>query len=61
MTVFLLSLSPGVAVGSGWQALVAFVNVGSYYIVGVPLGLVMGWFIDFGIEVCLSSLQALRL
>lgn len=58
---FSLSLSPGVAVGSGWQALVAFVNIGSYYIVGVPLGLVMGWFLDFGIEVCLSLLQALRL
>ncbi|KAE9457378.1 hypothetical protein C3L33_10717, partial [Rhododendron williamsianum] len=24
---------------------------GSYYIVGVPLGLVMGWFLDFGIEI----------
>lgn len=52
-TVLLNCIQPvlsGVAVGSGWQALVAFVNIGSYYIVGVPLGLVMGWFLDFGIE-----------
>ncbi|XP_058221317.1 protein DETOXIFICATION 27-like isoform X2 [Rhododendron vialii] len=52
-TVLLNCIQPvlsGVAVGSGWQVLVAFVNVGSYYIVGVPLGLVMGWFLDFGIE-----------
>uniref|UniRef100_M0ZPW0 Multidrug resistance pump n=1 Tax=Solanum tuberosum TaxID=4113 RepID=M0ZPW0_SOLTU len=31
----------GVAVGSGWQALVAYVNLGSYYLVGVPLGLMV--------------------
>ena len=28
----------GVAVGSGWQALVAYINLGCYYIFGVPLG-----------------------
>lgn len=52
-----LSLFPGVAVGSGWQALVAFVNLGSYYIVGVPLGLIMSWLLNFGIEVRLALLQ----
>ncbi|MCD9560284.1 hypothetical protein HAX54_018806 [Datura stramonium] len=31
----------GVAVGSGWQAHVAYVNLGSYYLVGVPLGLMV--------------------
>ena len=41
----------GVAVGSGWQAIVAFVNIGSYYIVGVPLGVLLGWLLGFGIRV----------
>ncbi|KAK6277780.1 hypothetical protein POUND7_018103 [Theobroma cacao] len=39
-----------VAVGSGWQAVVAFVNIGSYYIVGVPLGIFLG-LLQFGITV----------
>lgn len=41
----------GVAVGSGWQVLVAYINIGSYYIVGVPLGLIFGWYLHFGLEV----------
>ncbi|XP_071924279.1 protein DETOXIFICATION 27-like isoform X3 [Coffea arabica] len=44
------SILSGVAVGYGWQALVAFVNVGSYYIVGMPLGIVLGWCLKFGIK-----------
>lgn len=40
----------GVAVGSGWQVLVAYINIGSYYIVGVPLGLIFGWYLHFGLE-----------
>ncbi|KAL7175910.1 hypothetical protein ACSBR2_029477 [Camellia fascicularis] len=40
----------GVAVGSGWQALVAFINIGSYYIVGVPFGVILGCLLDFGIK-----------
>ncbi|KAF8406068.1 hypothetical protein HHK36_008148 [Tetracentron sinense] len=39
----------GVAVGSGWQALVAYINIGCYYIIGVPLGVVLGWPLHFGI------------
>ncbi|KAL3340155.1 hypothetical protein AABB24_028665 [Solanum stoloniferum] len=39
----------GVAVGSGWQALVAYVNLGSYYLVGVPLGIFFGWSLNFGL------------
>ncbi|KAG4200598.1 hypothetical protein ERO13_A05G222500v2 [Gossypium hirsutum] len=38
----------GVAVGSGWQSVVAFVNIGSYYLVGVPIGVLFGW-LQFGI------------
>ncbi|VAH69586.1 unnamed protein product [Triticum turgidum subsp. durum] len=38
----------GVAVGCGWQQFVAYVNVGSYYVVGVPLGVVLGFFFNLG-------------
>ncbi|GMH15790.1 hypothetical protein Nepgr_017631 [Nepenthes gracilis] len=38
----------GVAVGCGWQAFVAYVNVGCYYIIGVPLGVVLGFKFDLG-------------
>ena len=41
----------GVAVGCGWQKFVAYVNVGSYYIVGVPLGVVLGFFFNLGAKV----------
>ncbi|OIT26880.1 PREDICTED: protein DETOXIFICATION 27-like [Nicotiana attenuata] len=39
----------GVAIGSGWQAHVAYVNLGSYYLVGVPLGIFFGWSLNFGL------------
>jgi MATE family multidrug resistance protein len=35
-----------VAVGSGWQPTVAYVNVGCYYAVGMPLGVLLGWRFD---------------
>ncbi|KAJ6706835.1 MULTIDRUG RESISTANCE PROTEIN [Salix viminalis] len=38
----------GVAVGCGWQAFVAYVNVGCYYLVGVPLGVLLGFKSDLG-------------
>ncbi|KAF3970953.1 hypothetical protein CMV_005404 [Castanea mollissima] len=38
----------GVAVGCGWQAFVASVNVGCYYIIGIPLGAVLGFYFDLG-------------
>ncbi|XP_078181040.1 protein DETOXIFICATION 40-like isoform X2 [Carex rostrata] len=40
----------GVAVGSGWQALVAYINVGCYYFVGIPLGAFMGFKVGFGVK-----------
>lgn len=39
----------GVAVGAGWQAVVAYVNVGCYYLFGVPLGLLMGFVLHWGV------------
>jgi MATE family multidrug resistance protein len=45
-------MNEGVAVGCGWQAFVAYVNVGCYYIVGIPLGAVLGFYFNFGAKVC---------
>ncbi|CAM0951770.1 unnamed protein product [Alopecurus aequalis] len=52
VTMLLNGVQPvlsGVAVGSGWQALVAYVNVGSYYIIGVPIGILLGWIFSLGV------------
>jgi len=51
-TVLLNSVQPvlsGVAIGSGWQAYVAYINLGCYYLIGVPLGFVMGWVFNQGV------------
>ncbi|KAA0040247.1 protein DETOXIFICATION 40-like [Cucumis melo var. makuwa] len=37
-----------VAVGCGWQAFVAYVNVGCYYVVGIPLGALLGFYFKLG-------------
>ena len=36
----------GVARGSRWQHIGAYVNLGSYYIVGIPVALVLGFVLD---------------
>ncbi|KAJ8771221.1 hypothetical protein K2173_026082 [Erythroxylum novogranatense] len=51
-TVLLNSVQPvlsGVAVGSGWQKYVAYINLGCYYLLGVPLGFLMGWVFNLGV------------
>ena len=51
LTVLLNGLQPvlsGVAVGAGWQSLVAYINIGCYYIFGLPLGLLLGFVFDLG-------------
>lgn len=51
VTLILNGVQPvlsGVAVGCGWQAFVAYVNVGCYYVVGIPLGCVLGFKFDLG-------------
>lgn len=52
ITMVLNSVQPvisGVAVGGGWQALVAYINLGSYYVFGLPLGFVLGYVAKFGV------------
>lgn len=50
---FLIVKNAGVAVGSGWQALVAYVNIGCYYLIGIPFGVLLGWGFHYGINVYL--------
>ncbi|CAL9087030.1 unnamed protein product [Musa acuminata var. zebrina] len=50
-TLILNGIQPvlsGVAVGCGWQAFVAYVNVGCYYFVGIPFGILLGFKFDLG-------------
>ncbi|RDY07204.1 Protein DETOXIFICATION 40, partial [Mucuna pruriens] len=39
---------PRVAVGCGWQTFVAYVNVGCYYGIGIPLGSLLGFYFKLG-------------
>ncbi|PKI31437.1 hypothetical protein CRG98_048173 [Punica granatum] len=51
-TILLNSVQPvlsGVAVGSGWQSYVAYINLGCYYLIGVPMGFLMGWAFNLGV------------
>ncbi|XP_058072490.1 protein DETOXIFICATION 40-like [Magnolia sinica] len=51
ITLILNGVQPvlsGVAVGCGWQTFVAYVNVGCYYIIGIPLGALLGFKFDLG-------------
>ncbi|KAL0336109.1 UNVERIFIED_CONTAM: protein DETOXIFICATION 31 [Sesamum radiatum] len=40
----------GVAIGAGWQAVIANVNIVCYYVFGVPLGLILGYKLDMGVR-----------
>ncbi|OQU85978.1 hypothetical protein SORBI_3004G349550 [Sorghum bicolor] len=50
-TMVLNSVQPvisGVAIGGGWQALVAYINLGCYYALGLPLGFCLGYLLRLG-------------
>ncbi|CAO2164842.1 unnamed protein product [Urochloa humidicola] len=52
LTMVLNSVQPvisGVAVGGGWQGLVAYINLGCYYIFGLPLGYLLGYYFNLGV------------
>ncbi|KAK3023253.1 hypothetical protein RJ639_044419 [Escallonia herrerae] len=52
-SILLNSVQPvlsGVAVGSGWQTWVAYINVGCYYLIGLPVGIILGWILHLGVE-----------
>ncbi|XP_006353110.1 protein DETOXIFICATION 29-like [Solanum tuberosum] len=51
LTLFVNTLQPtlsGVAIGAGWQEHVAYVNIICYYVIGIPLGLFLTFFIKWG-------------
>ncbi|XP_055960252.1 protein DETOXIFICATION 27-like [Mercurialis annua] len=53
VTILLNSIQPvlsGVAVGSGWQAYVAYINLGCYYFIGLPLGYLMESVFKLGVK-----------
>ncbi|XP_035544884.1 protein DETOXIFICATION 25-like isoform X3 [Juglans regia] len=53
ISVFLNSIQPvlsGVAVGSGRQGLVAYINIGSYFLIGVPVGVLLAFVADLEIK-----------
>ncbi|KAG6639986.1 hypothetical protein I3843_10G131600 [Carya illinoinensis] len=53
VSILLNSIQPvlsGVAVGAGWQSTVAYVNIACYYLVGIPVGAVLGYLFNMGIK-----------
>ncbi|CAL0323368.1 unnamed protein product [Lupinus luteus] len=53
ISILLNSVQPvlsGVAIGAGWQSIVAYVNIGCYYVIGIPVGLVLGKIIDMQVK-----------
>ncbi|KAK3013452.1 hypothetical protein RJ639_009370 [Escallonia herrerae] len=53
ITMILNSVQPvisGVAIGGGWQAIVAYINLGSYYIFGLPLEYLIGYKVNLGVQ-----------
>ncbi|TYK03025.1 protein DETOXIFICATION 34 [Cucumis melo var. makuwa] len=70
ITMVLNSVQPvisGVAVGGGWQALVAYINLFCYYVVGLPFGFLLGYKTSLGVEgiwigmICGTFLQTMIL
>ncbi|KAE8711606.1 putative ADP-ribosylation factor GTPase-activating protein AGD14-like [Hibiscus syriacus] len=52
-SILLNSVQPvlsGVAVGAGWQSIVAWVNIASYYLIGIPIGVVLGYVVGLGVK-----------
>ncbi|KAI5656002.1 hypothetical protein M9H77_24795 [Catharanthus roseus] len=39
----------GVATGVGWQALIGYINLGCYYIIGLPIAILLGFVAHFGV------------
>ncbi|KAJ8572293.1 hypothetical protein K7X08_008804 [Anisodus acutangulus] len=53
LTIFISSIQPvlhGVAIGAGWQFLVAIVNFVCYYGLGLPIGALLGYKFNLGVQ-----------
>jgi Na+-driven multidrug efflux pump len=53
---FCLAIYLGAARGCGWQNLCAFINLGAYYVVGIPSAVLFAFIFHFGGTVGLPSL-----
>ncbi|KAK2397268.1 protein DETOXIFICATION [Trifolium repens] len=52
-SILLNSVQPvlsGVSVGAGWQSIVAYVNIGCYYLIGIPVGVVIGIYLNLQVK-----------
>ncbi|XP_010524117.1 PREDICTED: protein DETOXIFICATION 41 [Tarenaya hassleriana] len=52
VSIFLNGIQPilsGVAIGSGWQAVVAYVNLATYYVIGLPIGCLLAFKTSLGV------------
>ncbi|KAK4485604.1 hypothetical protein RD792_008247 [Penstemon davidsonii] len=52
-SILLNSIQPvlsGVAIGAGWQSVVVYVNIGSYYLIGIPIGVILGYVIKLQVQ-----------
>nr|GMC81087.1 protein DETOXIFICATION 33-like [Ipomoea batatas] len=61
VTILLNSIQPvlhGVAVGAGWQYSVAIINIGCYYVFGLPLGGLLGYKAKLGVKGIWSGMLA---
>ncbi|KAK9109582.1 hypothetical protein Sjap_017642 [Stephania japonica] len=57
-SVLLSSIQPilsGLAIGAGWQTMVAYINIGSYYLVGMTVGCILAFKFNFGLEATLAK------
>ncbi|OIT07171.1 PREDICTED: protein DETOXIFICATION 33-like [Nicotiana attenuata] len=53
LTIFISSIQPvlhGVAIGAGWQFVVAIVNFVCYYGLGLPIGAILGYKFNLGVQ-----------
>ncbi|KAI6687719.1 hypothetical protein NL676_024547 [Syzygium grande] len=53
ISILLNSVQPvlsGVAVGAGWQSIVVYVNIISYYLVGIPVGVALAYFLSMQVK-----------
>jgi len=42
-------------VGAGWQSIVAYVNIGCYYLIGIPVGVLLDNLLHLNVKVTHSS------
>lgn len=58
-SVFFLLI--GVAIGAGWQSVVVYVTLGCYYLIGIPVGVLLGYFMKLQVQVSFQTHFSLSL